>query len=251
MDPRRRRGHHAADHLGEHRVRVPRRRPPRHPEDRHSRAPARGRDRVASVAAGSDGVRAAGHGRHARRAAGLRLLPDRRRPRVLPRGRRGAPARQAPRHPLHDGRAAGGDRRSDRAGGAGIGGAADSHDARLGQVRRPLPEDGHPGRLGGVRGPRLRGGRDARLPAEAGRPHHGSGAGGGAGRPDGVRGQGAHHRRRRHRPVRPDHLLSRGHAGSRAHRPRGPDRARRRGDPGPPAAGLASRRWRACGRTTS
>ena len=38
---------------------------------------------------------------------GLHLLPDRRGPRVLPGGRRRPPARQAPRHPLHDGRAAG------------------------------------------------------------------------------------------------------------------------------------------------
>ena len=44
---------------------------------------------------------------------------------------------------------------------------------------------------------------------EAGRAHHGSGEGGRAGRPHGVRGQGAHDRRRRHRHLRPDHLLPR------------------------------------------
>ena len=144
-----------------------------------------------------------------------------RRPRVLPGRRRGPPAREASRHPLHDGRAAGGDRRRDRPGRAGLGRRAHPHDARLGQVRRALPEDGHPRRVRGVRRPGLRGGRDAGLPAEGGRPHHGPGEGRRAGRPDGVRGQGAHDRRRRHRHLRPDHLLPRRHAGSGADRPRG------------------------------
>ena len=71
-----------------------------------------------------------------------------------------------PRHPLHDGRVAGGDRGGHRAGGAGLGGgliltlasASTTRTAgRWASASRPR-----------VRRPRLRGGRHAGLPAEAG-----------------------------------------------------------------------------------
>ena len=112
------------------------------------RAPARGRARGASVTAGPHGLRPARDGRHAGRAAGLRLLPDRRGPRVLPRGRRRPPAREAHGilYTMAERR-----RRSRRRSGRrrGTRGRAHPHDARLGQVRRALPEDGRPRRLRG------------------------------------------------------------------------------------------------------
>src|SRR5207249_2053723 len=58
--------------------------------------PARRGRRLASLAARSDGLRTAGHGRHAPGAEGLPLLPDRGAPRVRPGRPGGARPRGLP-----------------------------------------------------------------------------------------------------------------------------------------------------------